>query len=74
MEVVQKLVRSRKFWLAVVALAQTLIFASIPNFKTEVWVAIDAVLVVLINAIATEDAAEKSAGVYYEEPVTPEPK
>lgn len=62
MNVLQLLLRSRKFWLAVVALAQTILFQFIPDFPQEVWIAIDGVLVVLIGSIAVEDAAEKSAG------------
>ena len=53
------LLHSRKFWLAVVALAQTVLFAFVPDFPQEVWEAINTVLLVLIAAIAAEDAAEK---------------
>ena len=60
----KSLLYSRKFWLAVVALGQTILFQFLPDFPKEVWIAIDAVLVVLIGSIAAEDAAEKSAGVY----------
>ena len=49
------LLHSRKFWLAVVALGQTILFQFLPDFPKDVWVAIDAVLVVLIAAIAYED-------------------
>jgi hypothetical protein len=51
--------RSRKFWLAVVAVAQTVVFALIPNFPDEVWQAIDVTLLWLIGTIAVEDAASK---------------
>lgn len=57
MEVIGKLARSRKFWLAVFGVAQSIVFALVPNFPKEVWIAIDVLVVVLINAIATEDAA-----------------
>lgn len=55
----KSLLYSRKFWLAMVALIQTLVFTFVPNFPQEVWIAIDAVLVALIGAIAVEDAAAK---------------
>ena len=55
------LLHSRKFWLAVVALAQTILFQFVPTFPKEVWQAIDGVLSVLIAAIAVEDAASKRA-------------
>lgn len=53
------LLYSRKFWLAMIALAQTLIFHFIKDFPMEVWLSIDAVLMVVIVTIAVEDAAEK---------------
>jgi len=55
------LLRSRKFWLAVVALVQTVLFQFVPSFPKEVWISIDGVLAVLIGSIAAEDSAEKSA-------------
>ena len=54
------LLKSRKFWLAMLALAQTVLFQFVPSFPMEVWLSIDAVLVVLIGSIAAEDAASKS--------------
>jgi hypothetical protein len=56
------LLKSRKFWLAMLALAQTIIFQFVPDFPATVWQSIDAVLVVLIGSIAAEDAAQKRAG------------
>ena len=53
------LLRSRKFWLAIVALAQTILCQFVPQFPQEVWLYINGVLAVLIAAIAVEDAAEK---------------
>lgn len=50
---------SRKFWLAVVAVVQTVVFALIPNFPDEVWAAINVILLWLIGTIAVEDAAGK---------------
>jgi hypothetical protein len=55
------LLRSRKFWLAVFALVQTLVFQFLPQFPQAVWVAIDGVIAVLIGSIAAEDVAEKGA-------------
>lgn len=49
------LLKSRKFWLAMVALAQTVLFQFIPEFPKEVWISINAVLAVLIGSIAYED-------------------
>jgi type III secretory pathway component EscV len=53
------LLYSRKFWLAVVALVQTVLFQFVPGFPEEVWQAIDAVLIVVIATIAWEDVAQK---------------
>lgn len=53
------LLYSRKFWLAVVACAQTVLFHFAPGFPAEVWESIDAVIVIVIATIAVEDAAEK---------------
>lgn len=61
MAVLKALARSRKFWLAVFAVVQSVVFGMWPDFPVEIWVAIDALVVVLINAIAHEDAAEKGA-------------
>jgi hypothetical protein len=57
----QTLARSRKFWLAVVAVIQTAVFALIPEFPDAVWQAIDAILLWLIGMIAAEDAAKALA-------------
>jgi hypothetical protein len=54
------LAHSRKFWLLVFAVVQTLVAAYL-NVRPEVWGAIDALIVFAINAIAKEDAAEKGA-------------
>lgn len=56
------LLKSRKFWLAMLALGQTILFQFVPNFPESVWLSIDSVLAVLISAIAYEDAASKSIG------------
>lgn len=62
LEAVKSLFRSRKFLLAMLALGQTILFQFVPSFPPAVWQAIDAVLGVLIAAIAAEDAAEKLGG------------
>lgn len=54
------LLKSRKFWLAVVALVQTILFQFVPDFPKEVWISINGVIGVLILAIAGEDIAEKA--------------
>ena len=58
----QSLLRSRKFWLAVFGVVQTVLFQFVPTFPPAVWQAIDGLVAVLIAAIATEDAAAKRAG------------
>jgi len=57
------LLKSRKFWLAVLALVQTVLFQYVPGFPKEVWLAIDAFLIVLIGSIAYEDGQEKSTAI-----------
>lgn len=59
MDVLKLLVRSRKFWLAVFAVIQAIVFQFVPGFPEEVWQSIAALVMVLIGAIAVEDAAEK---------------
>ena len=54
------LLYSRKFWLAVFGIIQTVVlhyFAIDP----EIWASIDALVIVLIGSIAYEDGQEKSA-------------
>jgi hypothetical protein len=53
--------KSRKFWLAVFGVIQTVVlhYVSVPQ---DIWVAIDVLVGVLIASIALEDAGEKSAG------------
>ena len=53
------LIRSRKFWLAVVAVIQTVVFQLLPDFPDAVWQAINVILLWLIGTIAVEDAAWK---------------
>jgi hypothetical protein len=58
MEVIKRLAGSRKFWLAMLALAQSILFGMWPNFPPAIWQNIDAVLIVLITMIAIEDSAQ----------------
>lgn len=53
------LLHSRKFWLAVFGVAQSLFFECIPDFPSDVWQSIDALIIVVIMSIAIEDAAKK---------------
>jgi hypothetical protein len=58
----QALLKSRKFLLAVFAVAQSIVFGLQPEFPAEIWQAIDALVIALIAMIAVEDAAAKRAG------------
>jgi hypothetical protein len=58
-EGILSLFRSRKFWLAVIAVIQTTVFHYLPDFPQEVWQAINVILMALIGGIAIEDAAKK---------------
>ena len=55
MEVIRRLLASRKFWISIFAVLQTIVFALWPGFPTAVWQAIDALAIVLISCIAYED-------------------
>jgi uncharacterized membrane protein HdeD (DUF308 family) len=59
---IQSLFHSRKFWLALVGVLQTVLFSAIPDFPKEVWLAIDGLIAVLIGAIALEDLGAKLGG------------
>lgn len=52
------LLKSRKFWLAFFALVQTIFFHYVPDFPKEIWMSIDALVIVLILSIAVEDAGK----------------
>lgn len=56
-----RLAHSRKFWLAVVAMAQSIVFSLVPSFPKELWLSIDAVLGIVIGSIAIEDAAANAS-------------
>ncbi len=55
------LLRSRKFWLAVFAVVQT-VLAHYFNWSEEIWQAINTIVMILIGMIAVEDAAKKLRG------------
>jgi hypothetical protein len=54
-----RLVYSSKVWLAVFALIQSVVFQFIPDFPKEIWISVDALVGVVIAAIAAEDFAAK---------------
>lgn len=63
MNVLKALLRSRKVWLAIIGMVQTIVFATIPDFDPTVWQAINVLLLAVIAGIAVEDAAEKVGNV-----------
>jgi len=52
----QNLLRNRTFWLAVLALVQTLVL-NYAGLDKEIWMAIDAILLVVIGSFTVEEAA-----------------
>lgn len=63
------LLRSRKFWLAVFGIVQSLVlhYLAVPD---EIWQSITVLVSVLIAGIALEDAGEKSAKGYIDQKPT----
>lgn len=57
----KSLLNSRKFWLAVFGMVQTIVLHYV-NIPQDIWVSIDALIIVLIYGIAIEDAGAKSSG------------
>jgi len=57
----RSLLRSRKFWLALFGVVQTVVLHLV-NVEPAVWQAVDGLVLALIAAIAGEDMAEKRAG------------
>lgn len=56
------LLRNRQFWVAVLALLQTVVLNYL-NVPAEIWASIDAILVVVIGAYTVEQVAQiKSEG------------
>lgn len=58
----KSLLYSRKFWLAVVGVAQAVVlhYFQVPE---EIWQSVMALIGVLIASIAIEDAGEKAGGI-----------
>ena len=56
----KRLLKSSKFWLAMLAMVQTILFQFVPSFPESVWLSIDVVLIVVIGTICAEDVATKS--------------
>lgn len=61
MDVVSMLIRDSRFWLALYALVQAILFYAVPDFPKEIWAAIDALIVVVIGIITGKAAAAKAA-------------
>ena len=55
----KSLLYSRKFWLAVFAVVQAIVFQFFPDIPDELWQAIAGVVSILMAAIAVEDAGAK---------------
>lgn len=58
----ESLLRSRKFWLSIIAVIQTVVFSLLPDFPDAIWQAVNVILLFLVGMIAVEDAAAKRAG------------
>ncbi len=59
LSVLSKLTASRKFWLSVVAVLNTVLFTAFPEFPDVLWESINEILFFLIGMIAAGDVAEK---------------
>lgn len=59
---INSLIHSRKFWLSIIAVIQTIVFAFLPDFPDFVWEAINVILLFLVGMIALEDSAAKLNG------------
>lgn len=67
MGVLKRLVNDEKFWLAVFGVAQSVVFHLMPEFPQLVWLAIDALVAVLIAAVAAGEVVDKQTGVYWQQ-------
>jgi len=61
MDIVSLLIRDSRFWLALYALIQAILFYAVPDFPKEIWTAIDALIVVVIGLITGKAASAKAA-------------
>jgi hypothetical protein len=59
------LITSRRFWLAVFGIAQSVVFVYVPSFPKDIWIAVDALVTVLIAALTVDDAVALAAGRHY---------
>jgi len=59
---VTSLLHSRKFWLAVFGVVQSVVLNYIPDFPQEIWQSINVLIIALIGSIALEDAGLKAGG------------
>ena len=53
MDVLKLVLRDSRFWAAVIALANAIVFFFVPTFPTTIWVAIDGVAAVVLAVLAT---------------------
>ena len=58
----KSLLHSRKFWLAVFGVVQSVVLNYVPGFPQEIWQSIDALVIALIGSIALVDAGLKAGG------------
>jgi hypothetical protein len=56
MDVLSLLIRDSRFWLALYALVQAILFYFAPDFPQTIWMAIDALIVVVIGIITGKAA------------------
>ena len=61
MEGLKSLLKSRKFWLAIVGVVQVIVLDGL-GIAPEIWQAVAALLAVLIGAIAVEDVGKRFGG------------
>ena len=73
MSILQSLLHSRKFWLAVFGIVQALVlhYLQVPG---DIWQSVVGLVMVLIAGIAIEDAGEKSANTLVVERLPDEPQ
>lgn len=57
MDVIKRFIGSRKFWLAVFDMVQTLVFYLFPQLPKNIWESVHTLVLVLIGAFAVEDVA-----------------